>query len=311
MHILQHTQGLTCTRQENMRRLYNKTTNLYKKSNTYIYPRDCRDRGKKGFKLSKQTGHKPTLVLMAGLPGVGKTTLANRLGQILPWTVIDKDTIKDKLLGLGTLEEETAGWAAFEVAFGEVHDCLTKRRRSVILDSSALLPFVLERAMQLCNEAGAELKVIYCVVDNAVRLQRLQTREQRPSQSRCHLINEEEAYQRFTHLPPNVLKLRTEGDLEEYKEEALAYLTADRAHSSSKSAIFERLLSYRLISKAKLAVKPCKNGFVPTGPISPLQNRPASGTGPSSCSTDLASWSGTPNMASPLPLQVQSMAAIG
>ena len=40
----------------------------------------------------------PTLALMAGLPGVGKTTLANELGLRLGWVVIDKDSIKDSLL---------------------------------------------------------------------------------------------------------------------------------------------------------------------------------------------------------------------
>jgi len=35
-----------------------------------------------------------TLVLMAGLPGAGKTTLAYALGRELGWQVIDKDTYK-------------------------------------------------------------------------------------------------------------------------------------------------------------------------------------------------------------------------
>ena len=46
-----------------------------------------------------------------------------------------------------------------------------------------------------------------------------------------------------------------------------------------------------------LAVKPWRKFIDPTGPISPLQNRPASGSGPSRSSTAWASWSGEPKEA--------------
>ena len=47
----------------------------------------------------------------------------------------------------------------------------------------------------------------------------------------------------------------------------------------------------------------------PTGPISPAQNIPASGIGPSSSSTTPASWSGSPKRLRPRPLHVNSSAA--
>src|SRR5437868_4138350 len=65
------------------------------------------------------------------------------------------------------------------------------------------------------------------------------------------------------------------------------------------------------ISKARLAVKPCRNGRAPIGPISPLQNRPASGSGPRRAEVVAASWSGTSNKPTPRPLQVHRTAAIG
>ncbi len=53
----------------------------------------------------------PTLVLMAGLAGTGKTSLALALGNRLGWPVIDKDTGKSGLLELG-VSEELAGAAS-------------------------------------------------------------------------------------------------------------------------------------------------------------------------------------------------------
>ncbi|MBV9692045.1 MAG: histidine phosphatase family protein [Ktedonobacteraceae bacterium] len=44
---------------------------------------------------------KLTLVLMAGLPGTGKTTLAAELGRRLQWLVVDKDMLKLSLLQSG------------------------------------------------------------------------------------------------------------------------------------------------------------------------------------------------------------------
>ncbi len=52
-----------------------------------------------------------------------------------------------------------------------------------------------------------------------------------------------------------------------------------------------------------LAVKPWRKGRPPTGPISPLQNRPAIATPRNRSATSAASWSGTPNSPTPLPVR--------
>jgi signal recognition particle GTPase len=54
--------------------------------------------GKKGTSMPLSGEENPTLLLMAGLPGAGKTTLALALGRILHWPVVDKDTLKSTLL---------------------------------------------------------------------------------------------------------------------------------------------------------------------------------------------------------------------
>ena len=56
----------------------------------------------------------PTLVLMAGPPGAGKTTLALAIGHARGWPVIDKDTLKSAMLTVG-VAEALAGPGSYEL----------------------------------------------------------------------------------------------------------------------------------------------------------------------------------------------------
>ncbi len=174
--------------------------------------------------MKKHSVHVPLLVLMAGLPGTGKTTLAARLGNILRWPVLDKDVIKSSLMEVG-LAEEAAGWAAFDNLFMLAQDVLVKQRISVILDSSAMHPFIVERASEIAQAAGVPLKVILCTAETSTRQRRLRARDDRNWRARVyHLVIDDEE-NRFVHLPPDTLIVSTQVPFEEYLEQAVVYLT--------------------------------------------------------------------------------------
>ncbi|MBV9692046.1 MAG: AAA family ATPase [Ktedonobacteraceae bacterium] len=170
----------------------------------------------------------PTLVLMAGLPGVGKSTLAFRLGQLLGWVVIEKDNLKEPFLEDPVLkekiDEETAGWAAYDSFLKIAEDILLNQHLSVILDSSALHPFILKRAKELVACSGANFKPILCDVDEPTRQDRLRTRPSRISQSEAHRIPRE-AFEQFDNLPEDTLRVCTKTPLKNYESEVLAYVT--------------------------------------------------------------------------------------
>ena len=170
----------------------------------------------------------PTLVLMAGLPGVGKSTLATHLGAELGWVVLDRDTLKDSFLEDSKLKEnlteEMAGWAAYETFFKLAEDLLVHQRRSIILDTSTLYEFIYERARDLASDARANFKVILCEVDERTRQHRLHTRKKRPSQAYGHLVREDAAKQFSKLLPEHTLRIWTKDPLKKYSEQALAYV---------------------------------------------------------------------------------------
>src|SRR5215469_12190169 len=117
-----------------------------------------------------------TLVLMAGLPGAGKTTLAYALRREFQWLIIDKDRYRKEMLKQG-LDDDTASRIAYEIAFAEVRSALTEQQVSVILDTAALHRFVLDTIREIMLDVEqACLKVILCVADRDLRNERLRKR---------------------------------------------------------------------------------------------------------------------------------------
>lgn len=155
----------------------------------------------------------PVLALMAGLPGAGKTTLSSALGSTTGWHVLHKDAVKDALFLQGVPDEQ-ASWQAYEISFRYIHEVLVTKQTSIIFDTSAINPFVLERARELSNAAQACLKVIRCHVHEDIRLQRLQGRFNRTGPLDLATLSVEERRLLFRHLPKNTLHLNTEHPLD-------------------------------------------------------------------------------------------------
>lgn len=167
---------------------------------------------------------RPTLLLLAGPPGAGKTTLALAVGGALGWPVIDKDTLKSAMLE-GGIAEELAGPASYELLLAIGRDLLLHQRLSVILDSPATYPIVVERATALAREADARLRVVMCLADRELRTRRLAARVARSSQWAVDASAIEDGRREWAgHLPPETLAIRTERPLPEQVTEVLASL---------------------------------------------------------------------------------------
>lgn len=170
-----------------------------------------------------------TLLLMAGLPGAGKTTLSRELGRELGWHVIDKDGQKIKHLREG-MTDYAAGVAAYQWAFAIAREKLGRRESSIILDTAALHTFILEEAREIvrCIEQ-IQLKIILLVADRALRNYRLQARPAQLTAIRVDPETIRDYLQQFRHLPPEPkrLTLFTNRPLEVCLAEAMDFLLND------------------------------------------------------------------------------------
>jgi predicted kinase len=169
---------------------------------------------------------KRTILLLAGLPGTGKTTIGLELARRLGWVSIDKDTLKSRLLASG-VGEATAGPTSYDLMEALPEDLVMRQGKSVILDSPGVYSRTLAFASELARNAGADLKIIVLLAERELRNRRAEERKSMASQPRPpREQDEDDGRSRFLHLPANRLELNTDAPLDELIESALEHLAA-------------------------------------------------------------------------------------
>lgn len=165
----------------------------------------------------------PTLVLVVGLPGTGKSTLTAALARELGWPVLDKDVLGDVLLE-GQLPQTQAAQLAYKLLFRLAEAFVVEQGQSVFVESAGRQPFILEWARALTTRSGAKLTLIRCVAPAATRAERLATRTPGPSQWTHNQATDEDQEQWYAHLPQDALVLQTDKPLGEMVAYALTVL---------------------------------------------------------------------------------------
>jgi hypothetical protein len=102
---------------------------------------------------------------------------------------------------------------------------LVHQRISIILDTAALYPFILERAFDIACAAEAQLKIILCRADLHIRNERMGKR-QSIVPPYVNTTTVEDDSQWFEHLPEDILVLYTARPLKEYIHPTIKYLLA-------------------------------------------------------------------------------------
>ena len=120
-----------------------------------------------------------TLIAMAGLPGAGKSRLADDLGRARGWPVLSVDPIEAAIVSVGFDRSERTGLAAY-VAVEAVAEHLLGLGQSVIVDAVNDVRQARRQWIDLAARTGVDLRWIeVSCSDTEVHRSRLARRHRR------------------------------------------------------------------------------------------------------------------------------------
>ena len=118
---------------------------------------------------------------MSGVPGTGKTTVANAIAKKTGAAIIDLDVVKSALLD-STVPVPLASKASYKIMQG-VASHLMSQGKSVICDSPCYYENVLTQGQNMAAYYGAAYLYIECALTDLIEIdRRLRTRSRFPSQ---------------------------------------------------------------------------------------------------------------------------------
>jgi uncharacterized protein len=176
---------------------------------------------------------RPALLVLTGLMGSGKSSLAGALAERLPASVFSSDVVRKELLGLDPEVPRPERWGAGiygEAATRRTYDELHRRARtdlgqgrSVILDASYRDAAWRHEARALARATGADFLLVEARCSEPLVRARLAGRQGGPSDGRVELLAAQEArYEPPTEVPASQrLVVDTAPPLEQVARSAL------------------------------------------------------------------------------------------
>ena len=158
---------------------------------------------------------RPVLVIVAGLPGSGKSYLARRLAQAFPLAVVESDHMREVLFGTPrhTQEENLRLFSALHALVQH----LLSRGVPVLFDATNLQESHREPLYRIADRTGAGLVIVWVHAPEEVILERLRRRMESPPEGE-HSSAGPEVYQRMKQsvepIRRNHLVVDTSRDLE-------------------------------------------------------------------------------------------------
>lgn len=116
----------------------------------------------------------PVLIMLCGLPATGKSYLARRLAERVPFVIVETDFVRKTLFPSPTYSRQESNFV-HRVSHA-LMEKLLKHGLRVIFDATNLLEFHRERVYRLARRAGAKLVVVHTIAPETVVRERLEKR---------------------------------------------------------------------------------------------------------------------------------------
>ena len=174
------------------------------------------------------------IVIIAGLPGTGKSTLARALAQRLPGAVLDKDIIRASLFQPGYVEYSQSQDDFCQEIMLQTAACLLSKhaKLKVLLDGRPFSrQYQRDRVIEFCSKLGTTWATLECVCSEATAIARIA--EAVASSNHIAANRTPELYREIRkawepiHDPKLVID--TDEDMETCVDRALQYLNAETA----------------------------------------------------------------------------------
>ena len=169
------------------------------------------------------------IVLMAGLPGTGKSTLARALAARCAGVVLDKDEIRRVLFPPPFIEYSAAQDDFCQSLMLETAAYLLARHTNlgVFIDGRTFSrAYQLENALAAANRTGAPWRVVECVCAEATARRRLESsRSVQPAQNRTYELYKK-LQAEFDPIPAPKRVIDTDTPLADCITAAEAYLAS-------------------------------------------------------------------------------------
>jgi len=181
------------------------------------------------------------IVIMAGLPGTGKSTLARAVAQRLPGAVLDKDIIRAALFQPAHVE--------YSLAQDDYCQEIMLQTAAYLLAKDAILHVLLdgrtfsrryqrERVIEFCRQVGTTWAVLECVCAEQTAVRRLAeavSQNTHPAANRTPELYRQ-IREAWEPIDGPKLVIDTDADLESCVDQALRYLINGTGDADSHNA---------------------------------------------------------------------------